>query len=187
MGLHCSRPGPVELQRALILALHTGQRQGDLLKLAWSNYDGEAISLRQAKSDRRVYVKCTQSLKTMLDGMQREAAVIPATKTGRAWQKRYFADQWEEASKAAGITDLHFHDLRGTAVTMLAEAGCNVPEIASITGHSLKSVHTILEKYLSRTKALASSAMTKFENASSTGFANRLQTVDHSENKKSAK
>jgi hypothetical protein len=28
------------------------------------------------------------------------------------------------------ITDLHFHDLRGTAITMLAEAGCTVPEIA---------------------------------------------------------
>jgi integrase len=76
----------------------------------------------------------------------------------------------------AGITDLHFHDLRGTAITMLGEAGCTVPEIASITGHSFKSVETILEKYLARTKALANSAMSKFENASSTSFANRLQT-----------
>lgn len=181
------RVAPVELQRALILALHTGQRQGDLLKLAWTNYDGEAISLRQAKGDRRVYVACTTSLKTMLDATEREAAVILTTKTGRAWQKRYFADQWEEASKAAGITGLHFHDLRGTAVTMLAEAGCDVPEIASITGHSLKSVHTILEKYLSRTKSLARSAMTKFENASSTDFANRLQTTDRSSEKVTAK
>ena len=170
---------PIEMQRALILALHTGQRQGDLRKLAWSNYDGEGISLRQSKGSRRVYVACTKALKAMLDGMGREAAVILTTKTGRAWQKRYFAEQWDEASKAAGITDLHFHDLRGTAVTMLAEAGCSVPEIASITGHSLKSVHTILEKYMSRTKALAKSAMTKFENASSTDFANRLQTKDH--------
>ncbi len=169
---------PIEMQRALILALHTGQRQGDLRKLAWTNYDGEGISLRQSKGSRRVYVACTQALKTMLDGMNREAAVILTTKTGRAWQKRYFAEQWDEASKAAGIIDLHFHDLRGTAVTMLAEAGCSVPEIASITGHSLKSVHTILEKYMSRTKALAKSAMAKFENASSTDFANRLQTED---------
>lgn len=169
---------PIEMQRALILALHTGQRQGDLRSLAWTNYDGESISLRQSKSNRRVYVACTTALKSMLDSMDREAAVILATKTGRAWQKRYFAEQWDEASKAAGITDLHFHDLRGTAVTMLAQAGCTVPEIASITGHSLKSVYSILEKYMSRTEALAKSAMTKFENASSTDFANRLQTVD---------
>nr|WP_281261857.1 tyrosine-type recombinase/integrase [Devosia indica] len=135
----------------------------------------------------RLYVPCTPALKDMLDRMDRNAAVIMSTKTGRAWQKRYFAEQWDEASKAAGITDLHFHDLRGTAVTMLAEAGCSVPEIASITGHSLKSVHTILEKYMSRTRALAKSAMTKFENASSTDFANRLQTVDRTEARRATK
>jgi hypothetical protein len=43
---------PVEIQRALILALHTGQRQGDLLRLTWSAYDGERIRLRQGKSRR---------------------------------------------------------------------------------------------------------------------------------------
>lgn len=171
---------PVEMQRALILALHTGQRQGDLLKLAWTNYDGASIKLRQSKGDRRVTIACTATLKAMLDGMGRTAAVVLTTKTGRPWTARYFKNQWEEASKAAGITDLHFHDLRGTAVTMLAEAGCTVPEIAAITGHSLKSVYGILEKYLSRTGTLASAAISKFENASSTDFANRLQTTDRS-------
>ena len=174
------KAAPIELQRALILALHTGQRQGDLRKAAWSNYDGEGIRFHQSKVNRKIYVPCTPALKAMLDGTDRKATVILTTKTGKAWQKRYFAEQWDEASKVAGITDLHFHDLRGTAVTMLAEAGCSVPEIASITGHSLKSVHTILEKYMSRTRTLAKSAMAKFENASSTDFANRLQTEDRS-------
>ena len=31
---------PIELQRAMIIALHTGQRQGDILRLPWSAYDG---------------------------------------------------------------------------------------------------------------------------------------------------
>jgi hypothetical protein len=31
---------------------------------------------------------------------------------------------------------LHFHDLRGTAVTRLALSGCTTPQIAAITGHS---------------------------------------------------
>jgi integrase len=43
---------PIELQRALILALHTGQREGDLLRLPWSAYDGKSIRLRQGKSRR---------------------------------------------------------------------------------------------------------------------------------------
>jgi hypothetical protein len=36
----------VELQAALLLALWTGQRQGDLLKLSWKSYDGTYIRLR---------------------------------------------------------------------------------------------------------------------------------------------
>src|SRR5258706_7970590 len=40
----------VELQAALLLALWTGQRQSDLLKLSWKNYDGKYIRLRQTKA-----------------------------------------------------------------------------------------------------------------------------------------
>ncbi|MGY3610490.1 MULTISPECIES: tyrosine-type recombinase/integrase [unclassified Bradyrhizobium] len=167
---------PVELQRALILALHTGQRQGDLLRLTWGNYDGLLISLRQGKTGRKVEIPCTRALKAMLDGLGRDSAVVLATKTGRPWKPRYFKAQWEAASKAADITELHFHDLRGTAVTMLAEAGCTTPQIAAITGHSLKTVTAILDKYLARTRVLAGEAVTLFQNAKSTKFANRLQT-----------
>ena len=38
------------------------------------------------------------------------------------------------------------------------EAGCTVPQISTISGHSLASVNKILEKYLARTMRLAKSA-----------------------------
>jgi integrase len=168
-----------EMQLALVLALHTGQRQGDIRRMAWSAYDGECITLRQGKAKRRglspkpVIVPCTQALKKTLDKAPRRAAVILATKTGRAFTKRYLAAQWEAACKAAGISGLHFHDIRGTTVTMLAEAGCTVPEIASITGHSLRTAQQILDKYLAKTSKLAANAIAKFENVVETGSANR--------------
>jgi integrase len=168
---------PVELQRALILALHTGQRQADLLNLSWNNYDGSTISLRQGKTKRRVDIPCTSALRRMLDGLDRDTNLVLTTKTKLPWKARYFKAQWEAATKAAGISDLHFHDLRGTAITLLAQAGCSTPQIAAITGHSLKTVTTILDKYLARTPALAEGAVMLFENAKSTEFANRLQTA----------
>lgn len=168
---------PIELQRALILALHTGQRQGDLLRLTWNNFDGSYLSLRQGKTGTKVEIPCTKALRRMLDGIDRKNAVILTTKTNMAWKPRYFKAQWEAYSSEAKIKDLHFHDLRGTAVTMLAEAGCTTPQIASITGHSLKTVSQILDKYLARTKALASGAIALFENAKSTTHANSLQTA----------
>jgi integrase len=57
-----------------------------------------------------------------------------------------------------------FHDLRGTAVTRLALAGCTEAEIATITGHSLHGVRAILDShYLNRDPALGESAIRKLE------------------------
>lgn len=152
-----------ELVAALTLALHTGQRQGDLLRLRWSQYDGKAISLRQSKTGVALTVPCTEMLRALLDGMERRADTILTTPSGIPWTGYYFRHRWAEACKAANITGLHFHDLRGTAITMLAEAGATVPEIAAITGHGLEHVGRILEGYLSRTSALSTKAVEKLD------------------------
>jgi len=160
-----TRHASPELCAALMLAMHTGQRQGDLRRLPWSAYDGQRITLRQSKGKKLVSIRCTTALRKMLDGMERRGLLILTTATGRVWTKRYLNQKWTEAERAAGLVDedLHFHDLRGTAVTMLAEAGCTIPEIAAITGHSLKTVTHILETYLSRTRALADAAILKLD------------------------
>jgi len=184
---------PLEMQRALIIGLHTGQREGDLLRLPWSSYGGGWIKLRQGKSRRGgisgplVEIPCTAALRRMLDKMERTSALILTTKTGQSFKKRYFARLWDESMKAAGLqrvqlpgmdepVNLHFHGLRGTSVTLLSEAGCTPQQVAAITGHSLKTVHRILERYLARTRGLAEQAIFNFENSSRTKFANQLQT-----------
>jgi len=154
---------PQPLQRALVLALETGQRQGDLLALAWGNYDGQWIRLRQCKTGRKVNVPVTRRLRAMLENTPRTSPVILANSYGRPWSQRSFREAWLRATRAAAIVDLHFHDLRGTAVTRLAEAECTEAEIATITGHTLGSVHNILERYLARTDKLAIAAIKKLE------------------------
>jgi integrase len=79
------------------------------------------------------------------------------------WREKNFQNRWAEAARTAGIVDLHFHDLRGTAVTRLAEAECTTAEIASITGHAMKDVARILDRYLARTDKLAVAAIAKLE------------------------
>jgi hypothetical protein len=61
-------------------------------------------------------------------------------------------------------------------VTLLSEAGCTPQQIATITGHWLKTVHRILERYLARTLGVAEQAVFNFENSPPTKFANQLQT-----------
>lgn len=159
------------MQLALILALHTGQRQGDIRTLAWSNYDGTSITLRQSKSKRAgkegriVRVPCTIALKTTLDALPRKGTQILTWGNGRPFDADRIKKRIAATKRAAGIgSELHFHDLRGTTVTMLFEAGCTVAETAAITGHTLRSAQSILDKYLARTSPLATSAIVKFEN-----------------------
>jgi integrase len=150
-----------ELQLALRLALDTGQRQKDLLRLPWSAFDGATISLRQSKTDAEVTVPCTTELRAALETAPRRSPLILTNSRGRPWTSDGFRTSWHKATKASGITGLTFHDLRGTAVTRLAEAGCTVPEIASITGHTLRSATTILRAYRARTSKQASAAIEK--------------------------
>ena len=152
------------LRLALILAADTGQRQGDLLRLPWSAWDGAHLHVRQGKTGRRVRIPATDRLKAALASTQRRAVTILTTLRGRAWTSDGFRTSWAKACAAAQITGLTFHDLRGTAVTRLALAGCTVPEIAAITGHALREVETILDAhYLGRSSGLAVAAVAKLE------------------------
>ncbi|MBO0759522.1 MAG: hypothetical protein J2P54_27095, partial [Bradyrhizobiaceae bacterium] len=75
-----------------------------------------------------------------------------------------FRSSFNKARDKAGITCLTFNDLRGTAVTRLALAGCTEAQIFSITGHSLNDVRSILDvHYLHRDPELARAAIHKLE------------------------
>ena len=155
---------PSRLHLPLLLALWTGQRQGDLLRLPWSAYDGKHIRLRQSKTGARVVVPVGAPLKAALDSVPKVSPIILVNSNGKPWSSPGFRAAWARACCAAGITGLTFHDLRGTAVTRLALVGCTVAEIASVTGHSLRDVHMILDAhYLARDPALAENAIRKLE------------------------
>ena len=110
---------PPHLHLPLILALWTGQRQGDLLRLPWSAYDGSTIRLVQGKTGARVVVPVGAPLKARLDAAPRLSPVILLNSEGRPWTGDGFRSSWGKACRAAGITGLTFHDLRGTAVSRL--------------------------------------------------------------------
>jgi len=44
------------------LLLGTGQRIGDVLKMKWSDFDGEAISVRQGKTKANLWIPAPQML-----------------------------------------------------------------------------------------------------------------------------
>lgn len=153
-----------ELSLALIAALWTGQREGDLLRAPWSAYDGKHVRIRQGKTGARVRIPVGETLRKFLDAAPQRSTTILVNTRGRSWTEDGFRTSWGKACAKANITGLTFHDLRGTAVTRLALAGCSTSQIASITGHSLKDVESILDAhYLGGRFELAESAIERLE------------------------
>jgi integrase len=157
---------PEHLHLPLLLALWTGQRQGDLLRLPWSAYNGKTIRLRQSKTGARVEIDVGAPLKAALDAAYKTKVgpLILVSTDRRPWTPDGFRASWGKACKKVGIENVTFNDLRGTAVTRLALVGCTEPQIAAVTGHSLRDVRSILDAhYLHRDPELMRAAIHKLE------------------------
>jgi integrase len=164
------RTSPPYLRLAMLLAINTGQRQGDLLRLPWSAYDGKHIKLRQGKTGAYVPIPVTDELKAALDAAARQSPIMLTNSDGKPWSESGFQGAWGKATMRAGIRGLTFHDLRGTAVVTLARAGCTEVEIYSITGHKPGDVRAILTAhYLPRDAEVAGNAIAKLNRYKSRG------------------
>jgi integrase len=155
---------PQRLHLAYLLAVWTGQRQGDLVRLTWAAYDGTHIAIRQSKTKARIKIPVAAPLKAALDATPKVAVTILATTRKTSWTSDGFRTSWYKAVRKAKIKGPTFHDLRGTAVTRFALSGCSNAEIASFIGHDLDDVARILDAhYLHRDPRLAESALKKRE------------------------
>jgi integrase len=106
---------PPHMRLAMALAINTGQRQGDLLKLSWSSYDGSIIKVRQRKTGAYVSVPVSDELRQVLDATPKCSPLMLVNTDSKPWTESGFQSAWGKATMRAGIRGLTFHDLRGTA------------------------------------------------------------------------
>ena len=78
--------------------------------------------------------------------------------TGKPWDEQRLGHVFAAIRTRS---DLQLRALRHSCVVQQARAGCTVPEIASVTGHSPFSVEQILRKYLPRDNQVAWNAQRK--------------------------
>jgi integrase len=157
---------PECIRQAMMLALWTGQRQGDLLRLTWTAYDGTHIRLKQSKGGKRVTILVYSDLKQMLDGMKRTEGTILVNSRGKPWTSDGFKTSWGKTMKKIGVAGVTFHDLRGTFITAARRVGAEPGQIAAASGHSTKDVDRILERhYLAHDQATNDAVILKMERA----------------------
>ena len=132
--------GPrAHLKPLVIVAIGTGMRQSEQLRLTWDRVDfsRRVLILTKTKTkDREVpmnpeVVKTLFALQSRSNG-QDYVFVNERTKTRIKEVKKAFGT----ALKIAGIKGLVWHDLRATFGTRLGEAGYDAFTIAALMGHS---------------------------------------------------
>lgn len=160
-----------------------GQREADVLALPPRALEGETLTIQQGKTAQRVYLPVSivpgiaAAHERFLEARRRSGLaslthLLMNERIGKEWDEHAFRKIFREIREAAAATlndpdaaarmrTLTFMHLRHTAVCEMYEAGCELQEIAAITGHTLASVTRILERYGLRTRQLAVNAINR--------------------------
>lgn len=160
---------PEHLRRAVVLALYTGQRRGDLIAMPWTAYDGQRITLTPEKTRRHqkshpLVIPALPVLRQELDAWRPDipgTSLILTTKFGEPWNlgSNLSKQLQDHLNRIPGFpAGRNIHGLRKLAATRLAEAGCNLQEIASITGHQTLSMIQLYTRSVDQARAAESAS-----------------------------
>lgn len=171
--------GQPDMAALIQLQWEIGQRLTDCYLFRYGvEYDAKrgVFSFEQSKTGSAVTFQVSARMRAMLALTWREgkAHLFEDARLKHPWTrvvgKRIEADdiagakvfaKAREKAIANGARDLKLKWLRHSCVVQQARASCTVPEIASITGHTISSVEQILQKYLPRDSKVAENAQRK--------------------------
>ena len=141
-----------ELRVACFLALYTGQRLGDILRMQLGHVDAGRVTVRQSKTRKDMVIKLHSALRPVIDECRENATIfLVSRQDGSPFTVDQFHAMWgremdpkkNRPAMAIRQAGLVFHGLRKSAVCKLLEAGCTHKEVAAVTGHS----HGMIEHY----------------------------------------
>ncbi len=173
-----------EVGDALVLALHTSQRLGDILDMPLRLL-GDRVMLTQMKRKALIDAPMTPQLAARVRSIKARIAAIDVIRidtraisdiTGQPYDRFSFNKVFRKVRAATlkkhpdldqshrfapGLSTLTFQDTRDTAVTRLAMAGCTLPQIAAITGHSPAHITAVIKHYLALDVAMADEGISR--------------------------
>lgn len=128
---------------AMALALYTGQRKSDVIRLgpaSIATHGGrDGFQLTQKKRTRgkpvQLWIPIDPELKEVLSLTPTGSTSFIITEFGRPFTEGGFGNRFRHWCDEAGLKGLSIHGLRKTASAILAENGCTEQEIMAITGH----------------------------------------------------
>ena len=126
---------------AFALAIYTGQRVSDLVRMGWQHVKGEWIAVRQEKTSTPLMLKMHPDLTHILSTAPRDNLTFLVTEYGAPFTAAGLSNWFGKRCRAIGLLNCTAHGLRKVACKRMADAGCTVHEIAAVSGHkSLKEI-----------------------------------------------
>lgn len=129
-----------DLRTVILVGCLSGMRRAEMVSLRWSQVDLHArvIVLTKTKANRVRRIPINDALHAVLaplcEGAAPESAVL--RRNGAPWSQHTLSILFARTAKAAGISDLHLHDLRHDFATRLVRAGKPINVVATLLGHS---------------------------------------------------
>jgi integrase len=143
----CAKASP-ELQWAVRLAALTGLRQGDLLRLTWTQVAEWSVVTKTAKRKKLVTVPLLPATQALLREIPKRGPMVLTNTYGKPWTTDGFKSSFGKVKKDAGLA-LRFHDLRGTAATRFKLEGLDNDDIGRVFGWSEDHVEALMARYVS--------------------------------------
>src|SRR5262245_42138824 len=122
---------------AIILAVHMGVRQGELLRLRWSDLSPtlHLATIPLTKNNEVKHVPLNAEVQAVLAALPRHGATVLAWPWGEPISRITLYHAFQRALAAAGITDFRWHDLRHTFASHLVMAGVDLHTTGELLGH----------------------------------------------------
>ncbi len=130
-----------QLAEMAIIALNTGIREGEVLKMRWDKIDLSARTFESynEKTNSWRAVPMNETVCRLLNEKTKTRSIsgyVFTTSAGTPFIARNMLREWYKALKQAKIGRVRFHDLRHTVGTRLGRAGKDIYAIASVLDHS---------------------------------------------------
>jgi integrase len=145
-----------EVAVALLLALETAMRAGEILGLRWSDISGQVATLPKTKNGDRREVPLSSRAVALLESMRGRR--LDHVRVLRTDGRIFHVDPdsldvlFRRARKEAGLDGFTFHDSRATALTRLAKVLTPL-ELARMVGH--RDLNSLLSYYAEPAASLA--------------------------------
>jgi len=123
------------------LALLTGCRKRELLRIEWRDVDLDAglLRIRNPKNDRTHFVPLTEPARQVLKSLPVRAKgnpfVFPGARRAEHMSVGSVDAAWRRVRKAARCEDARLHDVRRTVGSWLAQAGASLHLIGQVLNH----------------------------------------------------